>query len=56
MASDPLVAVLPFLTNAPSRAIGMIWRRQSARGKEYLALAEIVRAILRQVRVMAVTA
>ncbi len=49
MASDPLVAVRPFRTNAPSRDIGMIWRRKSARGKEYMALAEVVRGTLKRV-------
>ncbi|MGH6945721.1 MAG: LysR substrate-binding domain-containing protein [Kiloniellales bacterium] len=35
-------------SRCPSRTVGMVWRRHSARHEEFLQLAELVRAILRR--------
>ena len=37
------VALIPFPEDAPSRTLGLAWRRSSARRSDYLALADLVR-------------
>jgi LysR family hydrogen peroxide-inducible transcriptional activator len=41
---DPRLALIPFAAPAPRRTIGLAWRRTSPRGRDYRALAELVRA------------
>ena len=41
---DPQVVIRSLRTNPPSRFIGMVWRRQSARHEELTTIAEIIRA------------
>jgi LysR family hydrogen peroxide-inducible transcriptional activator len=43
---DPELAVIPFADPPPSRDIGLVWRSQSARRSEYLALAAHIRDVL----------
>jgi len=43
---DRQLAVIPFAEPAPSRDIGLVWRAQSARRSEYLALATHIRDVL----------
>lgn len=43
---DPALAVIPFAEPSPSRDIGLVWRAQSARRSEYLALAAHIRDVL----------
>ena len=43
---DPGLAVLPFEDPGPSRVIGLVWRAQSARRGDYLALAAHIRDVL----------
>lgn len=43
---DRQLAVVPFAEPAPSRDIGLVWRVQSARRSEYLALATHIRDVL----------
>jgi len=45
---DGQVVVLPLMPTPPYRMIGMVWRRQSARREEYVALADLIRDILRR--------
>lgn len=45
---DKQVVARELRPRAPSRTIGMIWRRQSARQEEYLALADLIRGILKK--------
>ena len=47
VAKDPQVVARPMTSRPPTRTVGLAWRRHSARGEEYLALASIVRGILR---------
>ncbi|GAB4353086.1 MAG: hydrogen peroxide-inducible genes activator [Kiloniellaceae bacterium] len=44
---DSDVVTRPLRRKPPSRTIGLVWRRQSARGGDYAALAAALRAILR---------
>lgn len=44
---DDQVVARPLRSRAPYRMIGMIWRRKSARQHEFVALAEMVRGILK---------
>jgi LysR family hydrogen peroxide-inducible transcriptional activator len=37
------VALIPFPEDAPSRTLGLAWRRTSARRSDYLALADLIR-------------
>lgn len=43
---DSELAVIPFKEPPPSRDIGLVWRAQSARRSEYLALAAHIRDVL----------
>lgn len=43
---DPELAVIPFAEPSPCRDIGLVWRAQSARRSEYLALAAHIRDVL----------
>jgi LysR family hydrogen peroxide-inducible transcriptional activator len=43
---DPQLSVVPFVEPGPSRDIGLVWREQSARRSEYLALATHIRDVL----------
>jgi len=43
---DPHVVVRPLRNRAPSRVIGMTWRRQSARAAEFSILADLFQRIL----------
>lgn len=43
---DPNLAVRPFVPPGPDRHIGLIWRGQSARRSEYVALGGLVREVL----------
>ena len=47
VAKDPQVVARPMKSHSPSRIVGLAWRRHSARGAEYQALASIIRGILR---------
>ena len=47
VAKDPQVVARPMTSRPPTRTVGLAWRRHSARGEEYLALASIIRGILR---------
>lgn len=47
VAKDPQVVARPLKDRPPTRTVGLAWRRHSARGDEYQALAGIVRGILR---------
>jgi len=44
---DHQVAARPLRTKPPTRLIGMVWRRHSARTDEYQTLAVLIRGILR---------
>ncbi len=43
---DAELAVIPFMDASPSRDIGLVWRAQSARRSEYLALATHIRDVI----------
>ncbi len=43
---DRQLTVIPFAEPQPSRTIGLVWRQQSARRSDYLALAVHIRAAL----------
>ena len=45
---DKQVIARQLRSQAPSRMIGMVWRRHSTRQEDYLALAELIRGILRE--------
>jgi len=45
---DEQVVPLRMQPNAPSRTIGMVWRRHSARRDEYIAFADLIRGILKR--------
>lgn len=47
VAKDPLVVARPLASRPPTRTVGLAWRRHSARGDEYKALAGIIHGILR---------
>jgi len=47
VAKDQQVVARPLRDRPPSRTVGLAWRRHSARGDEYQALASIIRGILR---------
>ena len=47
VAKDPQVVAKPMKSRPPNRTIGLAWRRHSARGEEYQALASIIRGTLR---------
>ncbi len=47
VAKDPQVVARPMASRPPTRTVGLAWRRHSARGDEYQALADIIRSILR---------
>lgn len=47
VTKDPLVVARPMKSRPPTRTVGLAWRRHSARGDEYQALASIIRGILR---------
>ena len=47
VAKDPQVVARPMASRPPTRTVGLAWRRHSARGGEYQALADIIRGILR---------
>lgn len=44
---DAQVVARPMMSKPPTRSVGFAWRRHSARGDEYKALADIIRGILR---------
>jgi DNA-binding transcriptional LysR family regulator len=44
--NDSQIVVRPFAPPPPSRRIGLVWRRLSARGSEYAALASHIRDAL----------
>ncbi|MEM8949141.1 MAG: LysR substrate-binding domain-containing protein [Pseudomonadota bacterium] len=44
---DAQVVARPLKSRPPTRTVGLVWRRQSARGDEYQALAGIIRDLLR---------
>ena len=44
---DDQIVPLPLRTRPPSRLIGMIWRRPSSQRDDFLALADLMRGILR---------
>ncbi|MFT5485616.1 MAG: LysR family hydrogen peroxide-inducible transcriptional activator [Paracoccaceae bacterium] len=44
---DGQIATLPFKTRPPSRLIGMVWRNPSSQKDDFLALADLLRGILR---------
>ena len=48
VAQDDEIVAREMKTRPPSRIIGMIWRRRSARQDEFLALADLIRNILRK--------
>jgi len=48
VARERLVVARPLADPAPARTIGMVWRRESARGEEFAGLAGIIRDILRE--------
>ncbi|MEM9342397.1 MAG: LysR substrate-binding domain-containing protein [Pseudomonadota bacterium] len=47
VATQNLVAALPFRGTAPSRTVGMVWRRSTALDGEYRELGREIREILR---------
>lgn len=47
VAKDTQVVARPLKSRPPTRTVGLAWRRHSARGDEYQALASIIRGILR---------
>ena len=49
-AVPPDVAVRPFRKPPPTREIGLLWRRTSARGEEFSALGELLRRKAPKVR------
>jgi LysR family hydrogen peroxide-inducible transcriptional activator len=48
VAQDRQVVARPMRTRPPSRTIGMVWRRNSGRQDEFLALAALIRTILKE--------
>ena len=48
VANQNLVAALPFHGTPPSRTIGMVWRKSSAREAEFRELGQEIRDILKQ--------
>ena len=38
-----VLALVPFAAPAPSRTIGVAWRRSSPRGRDFRALADLIR-------------
>ncbi|MEM7423161.1 MAG: LysR substrate-binding domain-containing protein [Pseudomonadota bacterium] len=48
VGQDDEIVAREMKTRPPSRVIGMIWRRRSARQDEFLALADLIRNILRK--------
>ena len=47
VVKDQQVVARPMKSRPPTRTVGLAWRRHSARGDEYRALASIIRGILR---------
>lgn len=47
VAHQDIVVARPFKTRTPSRTIGMVWRRGTAREPEYRALADIICGIMK---------
>ena len=47
LPKDGEVVARPLRTRPPSRTIGLVWRRHSARGEEFAALAKMVRGIIK---------
>jgi LysR family hydrogen peroxide-inducible transcriptional activator len=47
LAGSGEVVARPLRTRPPARTVGMVWRRRSARGEEFLLLASLIRRILR---------
>ncbi|MCG8507781.1 MAG: LysR substrate-binding domain-containing protein [Rhodospirillales bacterium] len=47
VSKDPSVRAISLGRRAPMRTIGMVWREHSARGDEYMTLANAIRDILR---------
>ena len=45
---DDQIMPLPLRTRPPSRLIGMIWRRPSSQREDFIALAELMRTILKK--------
>lgn len=43
---DQEIAVLPFKSQWPFRRIGLVWRRKTARRRQYLVLAKLIRKVL----------
>jgi LysR family hydrogen peroxide-inducible transcriptional activator len=43
LRADPNLALVPFAAPAPSRTIGVAWRRSSPRGRDFRALADLIR-------------
>jgi LysR family hydrogen peroxide-inducible transcriptional activator len=48
--NDPQIVVRPFAAPPPRRRIGLVWRKLSARGSEYAALASHVRDALNEAK------
>ncbi|MGF1476526.1 MAG: hydrogen peroxide-inducible genes activator [Geminicoccaceae bacterium] len=48
VANDQQVIALKLRSRAPVRTIGMIWRRHAARQDEFLALAGLIRGVLKR--------
>lgn len=48
--NDPQIVVRPFAAPPPRRRIGLVWRKLSARGSEYAALASHVRDALSEAK------
>ncbi|HIC80089.1 MAG TPA: hydrogen peroxide-inducible genes activator, partial [Kiloniellaceae bacterium] len=44
---DDEVVVRPLRSRPPSRSIGLVWRRHSARSDEFAALAGVMRGIVK---------
>jgi LysR family hydrogen peroxide-inducible transcriptional activator len=43
LRADPNLALVPFARPAPSRTIGVAWRKSSPRGRDFRALADLIR-------------
>jgi LysR family hydrogen peroxide-inducible transcriptional activator len=48
VAHQDIVVARPFRGEPPARTIGMVWRRGTARDREYRMLADIIRTVLRR--------
>lgn len=48
VAQDRQVVARQLRSRAPSRTIGMVWRRQAGRDEEFMAMAALIRRVLKQ--------